>query len=138
MTHDAPWISYSDGASRGNPGLSGAGALILSPAGEETELRKFLGTKTNNQAEYEALLLALDFLIEKKVQNVVFRADSELLIKQLRGEYKVKNENILPLFQEIKAKLTQIKTKKFEHVRREINKEADRLSNEAIDDHAGF
>ncbi len=128
------WIAYTDGASRGNPGLSGIGAFVTAPDGTEHELKKFLGIKTNNQAEYAALLLALEFLIKEKAGDVLIRADSELMIKQMRGEYKVKNENILPLYREIQKLLGHFKKIQFEHVRREFNKDADRLANEAIDE----
>lgn len=127
------WILYSDGASRGNPGLSGAGAFLTSETGEEVELTQFLGIKTNNQAEYEALLLGLTDLVKRNATDVEIRADSEFMIKQLKGEYKVKHENIIPLYKKAKELISNFKTTRFTHVPREQNKIADRLSNEAID-----
>ncbi len=127
------WFLYSDGASRGNPGPSGAGALLINEKGEEFPLTFYLGIKTNNQAEYEALLLGLRELKKRGAQEVEVRADSELLIKQLNGIYRVKHENIIPLFQEAKEISKAFKKISFQHIPREENKQADRLSNEAID-----
>jgi len=127
------WQLYSDGASRGNPGPSGAGALLINEKGEEFPLTFYLGIKTNNQAEYEALLLGLRELKKRGAQEVEVRADSELLIKQLNGIYRVKHENIIPLFQEAKEISKAFKKISFQHIPREENKQADRLSNEAID-----
>jgi ribonuclease HI len=129
------WISYSDGASRGNPGPSGCGVFMTSPDGDEFEAHRYLNTKTNNQAEYEALLLACEELLKHKAKDVVFRADSEFMIKQMRGEYRVKDAKILPLYLKAKELCAQFKSVKFEHVRREFNKDADRLANLAIDKH---
>lgn len=127
------WLLYSDGASRGNPGPSGAGALLINEKGEEFPLTFYLGIKTNNQAEYEALLLGLRELKKRKAKEVEVRADSELLIKQLNGIYRVKHENIIPLFQEAKEISKAFKKISFQHIPREENKQADQLSNEAID-----
>lgn len=128
------WIAYTDGASRGNPGIAGCGAHIISPQQEEHGFKRFLGTKTNNQAEYEAVILALEHLTRFKADHVTIRADSELMVKQMNGEYKVKNSNILPLYTQVKDLTKNFTTIHFEHVRREFNKEADKLANEAIDD----
>lgn len=130
------WVAYTDGASRGNPGLAGIGAHILSPDGEEFYRKKFLGEKTNNQAEYEAMLLAFEELGARGASHVLLRADSELMIKQMRGEYRVKNENILPLYRKARQSCERFGSIQFEHVRRELNKVADRLANEAIDERA--
>lgn len=135
VSHATPkiWTVYTDGASRGNPGKSGCGAIIYSPDGETFRLKKYLGTKTNNQAEYEALLMALRSLIARGAQKALIRADSELMIRQLNGKYRVKNANILPLFAEAQKHLEHFSTIRFEHIPREKNSEADRLANEAID-----
>lgn len=125
------WILYTDGACRGNPGESGAGAFIEGPQGE-ISLRRYLGRKTNNQAEYLALILGLEKIRDLGVKSVEIRADSELMIKQLRGEYRVKNEGILPLFKQAQQLVKDIKVH-FKHVPREQNKVADILANEAID-----
>jgi len=127
------WILYTDGASRGNPGEAGAGAFLVNEDGEEIPLTKYLGKKTNNQAEYDALILGLEELIRIKAQEADIRADSELMIKQLKGEYKVKNEGLKPYFVKAQALLKQIPKTRLSHVRREENKEADKLANQAID-----
>lgn len=130
------FIIHSDGASRGNPGHAGAGAVIFSSKGARVaDVCEYLGEMTNNQAEYHALRLALERAVKLGATDVVIRADSELMIKQLRGEYKVKNEGIRPIFRAISAMLSKFASWKAEHVRRENNKEADRLANEAIDNH---
>lgn len=128
------WTIFSDGASRGNPGPAGCGAVIIKPDGSKIELKENIGTATNNVAEYKALILALKELQNHDVPNLLVKADSELMIKQLRREYKVKNAGIIPLFQEIQGLLKNIGQAKFEHVRREFNKEADHLANQAIDE----
>lgn len=133
-TSSENWIAYTDGASRGNPGLSGVGVHLIGPEGEEDHLYEFLGEQTNNQAEYKAMILALKTLAERKVPSVLLRADSELMVKQMRGEYRVKNERIIPLHKEASALVSQFKSVTFEHVRRNDNKVADRLANQAIDE----
>jgi len=129
---------YSDGASRGNPGPSGIGAVILDDDGKVVhEIAKYIGEATNNVAEYEALLEALDYCVKKKISPVEVLADSQLLIRQLSGAYKVKHENIIPLFQRAKGYLAHLKVTGFTHVPREQNKHADRLANRGIDQHLG-
>lgn len=127
------WILYCDGASRGNPGESGAGALIVAPDGEEIPLTRYLGHKTNNQAEYTALLLGLERLVALGAKDVEVRADSELMIRQLGGIYKVKHEGLKPLFAQAKDFLKQFQKVVLKHIPREENKKADALSNDAID-----
>lgn len=129
------WVAYTDGASRGNPGLAGVGVFVQSPNGETHRFKKFLGEKTNNQAEYEALILALIELNKLGAKQVQLMADSELMIKQMRGEYRVKNANLMPLFEQVQKLLRAFADVQFTHVRREKNKEADRLANFAIDSH---
>jgi len=128
------WIAYTDGASRGNPGLSGCGVHILAPDGSEHHFKLFLGEKTNNQAEYQALILALKELVRMKAGKALVRADSEFMIRQMTGQYRVKNEKIIPLYQEAKTLAAAIPSLNFEHVRREFNKVADQLANESIDE----
>ena len=127
------WILYTDGASRGNPGLAGAGALLVSEEGEKIELRRFLGERTNNQAEYEGLLLGLERLKKINARKLEVRADSELMIRQLKGEYRVKNEHLKPLYERACEMLRIFESVALKHIPREENREADRLSNEAID-----
>jgi len=133
---------YTDGGSRGNPGLAGAGAFICNDKGEL--IRKahlFLGTVTNNEAEYQAVILGLDTL--KKVFGkerikdlpVEIRMDSELICKQLRGEYQVKEEKLVPLFMKIwNARVADFHNLSFVHIPREQNAEADKLANQAMDE----
>ncbi|MDO8520112.1 MAG: ribonuclease HI family protein [Deltaproteobacteria bacterium] len=129
------WILYSDGASRGNPGESGAGAFLRNEKGEEIELVKYLGSRTNNQAEYEGLILGLEKLVSLKAKKVEIRADSELMIRQLQGKYRVKNPDLQVLFTKAGALLKHFDEVALKHVPREQNLDADRLSNEAIDSH---
>jgi ribonuclease HI len=127
---------YSDGASRGNPGPAGIGAVILNEKGEIIhEIAQFIGEATNNVAEYKALLAALDYCVKKKISPVEILADSQLLIRQLSGEYKVKHENIKPLYQKAKGYLAHLQITGYKHVPRELNKAADKLANQGIDQH---
>jgi ribonuclease HI len=127
-------ILWSDGAARGNPGPAGAGAILKTPSGEVlAEVSGFLGHTTNNVAEYRALLLGLEQALALGIRRIEVRADSELLIKQLRGEYRVKDEKLKPLFAEAKALLARFSAAKLLHVRREQNADADRLANAGID-----
>ena len=126
---------YSDGASRGNPGPSGIGAVILKNGEVVHEIAKFIGEVTNNVAEYEALLEALDYCVKHKCSPVEILADSQLLIKQLAGEYRVKHENIKPLYQRAQEYLRYLKVTGYKHVPREQNKHADKLANKGIDQH---
>jgi ribonuclease HI len=127
---------YSDGACRGNPGPSGIGAVILNDKGKVVhEISKYIGVVTNNVAEYEALLEALDYCVKKKISPVEILADSQLMIRQLSGQYKVKHPNMIPLHQKAKEYMTHLKITGFTHVLREFNKRADALANAGIDNH---
>jgi len=126
-------IANIDGGSRGNPGPAGYGVRVEQPDGTIVELKEFLGTCTNNVAEYSGLLAALRWAAEHGVSQLRIRSDSELLIKQMRGEYRVKNPGLQPLYEEARALARTIGRVTFEHVRRESNKDADRLANEAMD-----
>jgi ribonuclease HI len=126
-------IANIDGGSRGNPGPAGYGVRVEQPDGTIVELKEFLGTCTNNVAEYSGLLAALHWAAEHGVSQLRIRSDSELLIKQMRGEYRVKNPGLQPLYEEARALARTIGRVTFEHVRREFNKDADRLANEAMD-----
>jgi ribonuclease HI len=123
-----------DGGSRGNPGPAGYGVRIEQADGTIVELKEFLGNQTNNVAEYNGLLAALRWAAKHGVSPLLIRSDSELLVKQMRGEYRVKNPGLQPLFDEARALIRRIGTVTFEHVRREFNKDADRLANEAMDE----
>jgi ribonuclease HI len=129
---------YVDGASRGNPGPAGAGIYILYDQKPLVKKGIYLGTKTNNQAEYLALVLALCFLQEECEKmaiahpHVAIISDSELLIKQLKGQYKVKNESLLILKKIVDDFLSRT-SYHCKHVLRHHNKEADALANLGID-----
>lgn len=126
--------AYIDGGARGNPGPAGYGVSIQDADGAVLdELHGGLGIATNNVAEYNGLLAALRWAAERGHRKIHIRADSELLVKQMRGEYKVKNEGLKPLFLRACALVRTIGDVSFEHVRREMNKEADRLSNLGMD-----
>ena len=127
---------YTDGAPRGNPGKAGAGAVVYKDNKELFSLRKFLGIKTNNYAEYMALICALQELTktnEYKKAKVEVYADSKLLIEQANGNWKVKNENIKPLFAELMNLVKEFRDISFTHIPRAENSKADALANEAID-----
>jgi ribonuclease HI len=126
------WI---DGGARGNPGPAGYGAHIENGDGEViAELHGGLGIATNNVAEYNGLLAALQWAIDHGHRDVHVRADSELLVKQMLGEYKIKNEGLKPLAARARLLCMQLDRVTFEHVRREKNKDADRLSNVGMDE----
>ncbi|MHB8904314.1 MAG: ribonuclease HI family protein [Patescibacteria group bacterium] len=127
-------IIYTDGGSRGNPGPAGAGAIIYDEHHQViTEISEFLGTTTNNQAEYRAILAAIKKAVALKATEVEFYLDSELAVKQLNREYKVKNKDLAPLFLAIYNLTLSFKKISFTHIPRERNSEADRLANEAMD-----
>lgn len=137
-------IIYTDGGSRGNPGPAAIGVLFSSARGEALKrYGKAIGTGTNNEAEYSAVLFALEkaralFGREKiKTISVEIRMDSELVARQLRGEYKVEEERLWPFFMKIWNARQDFPHLKFVHVPREQNREADRLVNEALDQEQG-
>ena len=131
-------IIYTDGGARGNPGPAAAGVVIID-GDEKFELKKFLGDGlTNNFAEYEALIIAL-----REAQKLGYagraldiRMDSELVVKQLKGEYKVKDKTLKVKHADVRALLADFPGTTFTHVFREDNKDADRLVNEALDEAA--
>ena len=125
-----------DGGSRGNPGPAGYGVHIERSDGSRVELKESLGIATNNVAEYRGLLAALAWAARHGVSRLHIRSDSELLVKQMRGEYRVKNPGLQPLYEDARQLIRQIGRVTFEHVRREFNKDADRLANEAMDEAA--
>ena len=129
--------AYIDGGSRGNPGPAGYGVQIVDESGTVVaELYGALDNTTNNVAEYNGLLAALAWAVDQGHRALHIRSDSELLVKQLRGEYRVKNPGLQPLYQDARALIGRIGRVSFEHVRREFNKEADRLANLAMDEAA--
>lgn len=136
------YIAYTDGASRNNPGKAGIGAYIVD--GEGSEIKKaseYIGEATNNVAEYKAVILALETLKKiipkekKKDAEIEIRMDSELVQKQLTGQYQIKQDSLFPLFIHIwNIQVSTFPRVIFTHVRREQNKEADALANKAIDE----
>lgn len=127
-------IIYSDGGARGNPGPAGIGAVIYDEEKNIVhEISEYLGETTNNQAEYRAVIAAIEKLKEFEVEELNFFLDSELVVKQLNGQYKVKNAGLAPLFVKINNARQSFKKVTFSHVRREYNKEADALANKAMD-----
>ena len=127
-------IIFTDGGSRGNPGPAGLGAIIYDENHKVlAEISEFLGVTTNNQAEYRAILAAIKKAVSLGAKEVEFYLDSELAVKQLNREYKVKNKDLAPLFLAIYNLTLSFKKISFTHVPRERNKEADRLANEAMD-----
>ena len=126
--------AYVDGGARGNPGPAGYGAYIVDADGIVlAELHAPLGKATNNVAEYHGLLAALRWALERGVARLHIRADSLLLVEQMRGNFRVKNARLLPLYQEAQRLAGQVGVVTYEHVRRELNKDADRLSNLGMD-----
>lgn len=130
-------IIHTDGASRGNPGKAGIGVAIFDKDCHPVEeVCRFIGESTNNVAEYQAMILAARKSIAYNARKVIFKTDSELLVRQLNGEYRVKSPNILPLYNELMKLLSKIPTWKIQHVRREENVVADTLANRGIDSSA--
>ena len=127
-------ILHTDGASRGNPGQAGLGVVISAQDGQLlAEISEYLGSTTNNIAEYQALVRGLEEAIKLGVTEVEVFTDSELLARQINGQYKVRNQGLIPLYKKAKSLLNQFAAGKVTHIRREYNKEADKLANLAID-----
>ena len=128
-------VAYIDGGARGNPGPAGYGVRIEDEMGSLIEeFNGFLGSATNNVAEYHGLLAALRYAQAHGHRKLRVMSDSELLVKQMKGEYRVKNAGLQPLYQEACAMAKVLDRIVFEHVRREQNKDADRLANLAMDE----
>jgi ribonuclease HI len=133
-TQERQAVLWTDGAARGNPGPAGIGAILKSESGEVLYTgSEYLGHTTNNVAEYKAVLLGLQGALAQGVSRIEVRADSELLIKQLKGEYRVKSPGLRPLFDEARRLISRFHSVKLTHIRRELNGEADRLANQGID-----
>lgn len=125
-------FAYFDGASRSNPGKSGAGCYIQ--YGDITEKHKqYLGIKTNNEAEYLALILTLEKLYPYRQRSVIVHGDSKLVIEQMNGKWKVNAENLKPLFSRAIGLTSLFRDIKFVHIRRNMNVIADELANQAIE-----
>ena len=129
-----PWGLSTDGAARGNPGPAGAGAILVDPEGREVEtLAEFLGTTTNNEAEYQALLLGLALARKHGVRALTVSLDSELVVRQLGGRYKVKAAHLRPFYERALRELKEFERYTLRHVPREQNRGADELANRGVD-----
>lgn len=127
-------IIYTDGGSRGNPGEAGIGIVMENENGEIIrEISQYIGKQTNNVAEYKALSRALEAALDMNLKEVICYLDSELVVKQIKGEYKVKNEGLIPLYSMIMPLINKFDRFDIQHVRREHNKKADALANLAMD-----
>lgn len=125
---------YTDGASRNNPGEAGAGVFIMQDGEPVARIARYLGTATNNVAEYTAAIIGLEHAVKLGVSRVKLFADSELLVKQLNGQYRVKNEGLKPLYSRAKELIAKIGSVEVQYIPRAQNSEADALANKAIDE----
>lgn len=126
---------YTDGAARGNPGPAGIGVVIKQDGKVLLEVSDYIGKATNNIAEYSACIRGLTEALALHAKEVEVISDSELLVKQIKGEYKVKNDGLIPLFAQIQSLIRKFRKFSISHTRRENNKHADELSNRGIDEH---
>jgi probable phosphoglycerate mutase len=127
-------VAYCDGGSRGNPGPAGFGVYIQDAEGKVlAELSQFLGAHTNNFAEYSALLAALEFAIDHGHKSLRVISDSELMVKQMKGQYRVNSPELRPLYEEARRRVPKLDRFQIQHVLREKNRHADRLANLAMD-----
>ena len=131
---DGGILAHCDGGSRGNPGPAGFGVAISDAEGEDlAELSEFLGFRTNNYAEYSGLLAVLDWALEHRHTRLRLISDSELMVKQIQGKYKVNSPDLKPLHEEAKRRIARLDGFEIHHALRHKNKDADRLANEAMD-----
>ncbi len=134
----AAYRANIDGGSRGNPGPASYGVVIRDPRGEVVaKLKKYIGRSTNNVAEYYGLIAALDYAQSHGIRALRVESDSELLVRQMQGRYKVKSAALRPLFERARKMAQALESFRIEHVYRERNAEADALANEALDETAG-
>ncbi len=134
----AAYRANVDGGSRGNPGPASYGVVIRDPRGEiVAKLKKYIGRSTNNVAEYYGLIAALDYAQQHGVRALRVESDSELLVRQMRGQYKVKSADLRPLFERARKMAASLASFKIDHVYRDQNAEADALANEALDETSG-
>lgn len=133
----AAHVAYIDGASRGNPGAAAYAVVVKAPGGKtEFEIGKYFGRSTNNVAEYYGLIAALDAAQSRGIQRLLVRSDSELLVRQMQGRYKVKSADLKPLHERAQKMARGFAYFSIEHVPREQNAEADALANRALDETA--
>lgn len=126
--------TYTDGGARGNPGPAALGAIVIEDDGTKHRIKKYLGHATNNQAEYRALIAALEKAVHLGAQSVTCYLDSELIVKQMNREYRVKDPILGQLFLKVWNLANQFSPISFHHIRRAQNTEADALVNEALDE----
>ncbi len=132
------FTAHCDGGSRGNPGPAGYGAVIEDPdGGVVVKLSEFLGRQTNNYAEYKGLLAVLDWAVKSGAKRLRVVSDSELMVRQMKGRYKVKSPGLRPLWEEAQRLAMKLDGFEMRHTLRGGNKEADRLANEAMDQGTG-
>ena len=131
-------VAYVDGGSRGNPGTAGYGAHLLDGEGKVVaNLSGCLGVRSNNYAEYAGLIAALDYALVNRFEKVTVLADSELMVRQIRGIYKVRSPNLKRSYQQARPLIGRLKSFSIRHIPRSRNREADRLANLAMDRQAG-
>lgn len=131
---DATWLIFTDGASRGNPGPASIGAVIYDGAGREVHtVSSRIGRATNNEAEYQAAIAALEAAVALGLENVELRMDSELIVRQLAGRYRVRNPRLKPLFGRLLDLRRKFASFQARHIPREQNRRADELANLALD-----
>lgn len=132
-----PVMLYADGGSRGNPGPAALGAKLVDQDGNVLrEISRYIGITTNNVAEWSALIAGLEAALELGVRDLAVRLDSELVVRQLNGTYRVKHPNLQPLYARAKGLLQRFERVEIAHVRRDENADADALVNRALDEHA--
>ena len=137
MPNSPEIIAHIDGGSRGNPGPAAFGVAIETPQGQPvTAFGKYIGQTTNNVAEYQGLLAALEYALNHEHPRLRVLTDSELMAHQINGRYKVRSPDLKPLFDKAKGLISRLESFSIRHVYREQNREADRLANEAMDDAA--
>jgi ribonuclease HI len=134
----AAYRANIDGGSRGNPGPAAYGVVIRDAKGDiVAKLKKYIGRMTNNVAEYYGLIAALDYMQSQGIKALRIESDSELLVKQMRGQYKVRSPELQPLFERARKMSQALESFRIDHVYREQNREADALANEAMDEVEG-
>lgn len=134
----AAYRANIDGGSRGNPGPAAYGVVIRDAKGDiVARLKKYIGRMTNNVAEYYGLIAALDYMQSQGIKALRIESDSELLVKQMRGQYKVRSPELQPLFERARKMSQALESFRIDHVYREQNREADALANEAMDEVEG-
>jgi ribonuclease HI len=133
MSDPGVFTIYTDGAARGNPGPAAYAYIIERPGEDDIEFNQRLGDTTNNVAEYTALIYALKKAKALGARRLVIYSDSELMVKQMKGEYRVKNAGLMPLYEDAKRLVRDFDKVEFRHIRREENSRADWLCNQALD-----